>query len=378
MIRKLRKELLRKCLGVGLFCVGVVGVTTIFTCAKQSGQDSTQAGDTIQITQLKSADQASQNFSGALNSIITTRIITTRPSAAPVYLLPDEYLAPELAPYIRPALLNVEKLLRLRPNQEQGNFELPKCEDMKPECPDGGKINKFNCSSGQSGQKSWIEGEAEVSQCKDKNIVSSGRAKFRIEAESGGILSHLMVYFENFSIEIYDDKGSKKFTLEFKPSFQEDMIFKVEASGTDLEAKFSSEIILKGNSSTFSVDANIKQNTIFGDLKLSLSYTLGATDVISELTMEVSGKYSVATSPYWCGDGGFEITTVKPLKVKIKDETVDPCPNSGEIKLNNSAGIKFEGENITIDVSGQSKKYKCEEFLKICPYPLPSIYEFLP
>lgn len=203
-------------------------------------------------------------------------------------------------------------------------------------------------------------------------MVIDGRGKFRFEfeASSTGTIGHLTVYIENVLIELYDKNGNKSFTLEFKPSFYAELVLVSEVSSTGSEVKFSIKSTSRGNSSISNLKEKITQKIIFDNYKISL-YPSSST---SEFNVEVSGKYSIATSPSWCGDGGFEVTTVKPLKLGEGSS----CPKSGEIRLNNS-DIKFEGENIQIDVSGQSAKYKCEELLKICPYlPLPSIYDILP
>jgi hypothetical protein len=83
------------------------------------------------------------------------------------------------------------------------------------------------------------------------------------------------------------------------------------------------------------------------------------------MKMEISGMYSVETSPDSCIEGIFQYETVEPLKPSY-DESACPVA-SGKIKVNNSI-LEFSPDKVIVSVDGEQKIYSCEEFFNLCQY----------
>ena len=353
-------------------------------CASKEGSKSSDSSiQPITTTNFTSPEDASKKLSGTANSILTARILTARMgttdggtntgsgmSGAP--LAHEILLSPHLKKYT--------KRLNLKHSDEGNTCEIPtKCDETEllPECESGtAKLESCKIETNK------ITYTISTNSCKESEpddpntyFIYSGRGTFTQEckeysfAGTSTLLSQFSVALENVKIDIYQ-QNQKIYEYEFSPNFSISLNSSVEYKNNILSVIIN--IVSSGSAREKDVKGNIEQRSNFDNFKISLSleYQEGTTE--PGFSISLSGKYSYNTSTQWCGDGGFEVSTIEPLKF-----TDARCPNQGKLKLNN-AEIRFEGNNIKISVDGKEESLKCEEFLNSCPYPLKGAFNAVP
>jgi len=243
--------------------------------------------------------------------------------------------------------------------------EIPSCEG--PECESGNAELDCNVRANK------ITVIVSVNNCKvrDENMVISGRITFVGECKEYNIpgtsvlLPHISVTFENTKIEIYQE-NQKIHEYEFSPKLS--ISSTMSASSQNDTINFSSSLNLSGDSREKDFKQNIEQKVKIDNFIGTFNSSLNENT--AEFSFSFSGRYSVRTSPEWCGDGGFEVSTIEPLKFSSEQgNDVILCPTQGKLKINNSE-LSFVGNNVKISVDGQEKTLNCSEFLNSCPYPL--------
>ncbi|MCS7214145.1 MAG: hypothetical protein NZ927_08025 [Candidatus Calescibacterium sp.] len=387
-----------------------VFVTAFLSCAKEEGTSSgSNGGGTVQPKKdFASQKEASERIAGSLNSIVTARIVTARMETgggggtmAPRFSYIDERLK-----YHDIFVSKFhQKIQRFKVKEQQGNgdnygdevtiisvdlcqeFIGDNCQEFLPKCASGAaRIESCNISS--SGDKRSVVAVISADSCKDipdeskgnNYFIYNGKAQIFAECSLGASVLKMGSKYENFKIDYYE-AGRKVYEFEFSPS-----ISYVSEIGTDIGQEsmtLSASISINGNSREKDLVKNIEQRSSFSGLKLSAESTSnigqnmtnsndvtdfisGITDIVIDISFYVSGKYSITTSPQWCGDGEYQIKTDQPIKIKGGEE----CPYSGKLTVNNSS-VQFTGSNkVKIAVGNESKEYSCQELYALCPYPL--------
>jgi hypothetical protein len=277
-----------------------------------------------------------------------------------------------------------------------------------------GKVERFNCQSGHQSEskdgqetlKFWLTLDVAVSNCKEEfdegdYIITNGYFKAKIEfsatrqigAKQGETKTQPEIRKYKFKTEIDGDlttsesHGTMHSKIRIRPSQ-----FKIEGDAetfTDLEKSTEDTIstwVVSGKLLAEDLIANKREEYSFQDFKVKqeekwtfvneFSSSEGDIKIISgsqppeqisppEMKMEISGVYSVETSPDSCIEGIFQYETVEPLKPSY-DESACPVA-SGKIKVNNSI-LEFSQDKVIVSVDGERKIYSCEEFFNLCQY----------
>jgi hypothetical protein len=273
------------------------------------------------------------------------------------------------------------------------------CEKVEPpECTEG-KVEKFDCKSGgdEKLEMKWIRLEVALSECKEEYETESKGQNVKITEIRNG---YMKVYIEiikdrRFKIEADGDitvsklhNGELKLKARTKPSqFKiESYIESIKRELSGDQKKFIQTIksvgAISGKLLVEDLIKNRKEEHSFYDLKTraetkyiiseySTSYQDEGTRSepsypeysAPEVKMEISGIYSIETSPDSCVEGTFKYETIEPITPSYKSD----CPVAGKIKVNNSI-LEFSSDKVIISVDNQQKIYSCEEFFNLCQY----------
>lgn len=266
---------------------------------------------------------------------------------------------------------NIEKITRLKVYQENtepcpGIIREFSCDDLKPQCFSG-EVKLESCTvSGNKVSAIIVASECKEMQEGNTYTISGGRVTFNAECKytegvATTIVSRLRI--QNVSSQAFEN-NQKVYEVTI-PDFE--IISSYERQSNQDSYQYSFGITLTGKLSQKDLKQNIEQEIIFDNFGTSLKLE----------RVSISGKYSISTRPSWCGDGGFEVSTIDPLKISVEDN-LSECPVSGKLKVNN-AEITFDSDGVTIAVDqGFSEKYTCEEILNSCIYPLGNPSDLLP
>lgn len=383
-----------------------VSVAAFLSCAKEEGTSGgSDGGGTVQLKKnFASQKEASERIAGSLNSIVTARIVTARMETgggggtmAPRFSYIDERLK-----YHDVLVSKIhQKIQRFKVKEQQQNgdgdeattisvdpcqeFIGENCKDFLPQC-ESGKAEEIECNISED--KRSLVAVISADSCQeipDKSkrnnyFIHSGKAQIFAECSPEAGVLKIGLKYENGKIDYYE-AGRKVYEFEFSPSIS--YVSEIRTDIREESMTLSASISINGNSREKDLVKNIEQRSSFSGLKLSAEstsnigqnmtnpndvtdFTSGITDTVIDISFNVSGKYSVTTSPQWCGDGEYEIITDQPIKIKGGEE----CPYSGKLTVNNSS-VQFTGSNkVKITVGNEFKEYSCQELYALCPYPL--------
>jgi hypothetical protein len=312
----------------------------------------------------------------------------------------EEGKAPKVAAdSIKEILTYIRKSPRISQKHGFSIYDFFSCEKVEPpECTEG-KVEKFDCKSGgdEKLEMKWIRLEVALSECKEEYETESKGQNVKITEIRNG---YMKVYIEiikdrRFKIEADGDitvsklhNGELKLKARTKPSqFKiESYIESIKRELSGDQKKFIQTITsvgaISGKLLVEDLIKNRKEEHSFYDLKTraeakyiiseySTSYQDEGTRSepsypeysAPEVKMEISGIYSIETSPDSCVEGTFKYETIEPIIPSYKSD----CPVAGKIKVNNSI-LEFSSDKVIISVDNQQKIYSCEEFSNLCQY----------
>jgi hypothetical protein len=371
------------------------------------------------ITKFKSSEEAAKYLSGNMGSRVA---MVGSSSLAKEIAIEQEFPEGETSPNkeMSPKIVKnfmkktLQPLIKGSPRIVQKQFDIE--DAFLGACPEGprcveGKVERFNCQSGHQSEskdgqetlKFWLTLDVAVSNCKEEfdegdYIITNGYFKAKIEfsatrqigAKQGETKTQPEIRKYKFKTEIDGDlttsesHGTMHSKIRIRPSQ-----FKIEGdveTFTDLEKSTEYTIstwVVSGKLLAEDLIANKREEYSFQDFKVKqeekwtfvneFSSSEGDIKIISgsqppeqpEMKMEISGVYSVETSPDSCIEGIFQYETVEPLKPSY-DESACPVA-SGKIKVNNSI-LEFSQDKVIVSVDGDRKIYSCEEFFNLCQY----------
>jgi len=374
------------------------------------------------ITKFKSSEEAAKYLSGNMGGRVA---MVGSSSLAKEIAIEQEFPEGETSPNkeMSPKIVknfmkkNLQPLIKGSPRIVQKQFDIEYA--FLGACPEGprcveGKVERFNCQSGHQSEskdgqetlKFWLTLDVAVSNCKEEfdegdYIITNGYFKAKIEfsatrqigAKQGETKTQPEIRKYKFKTEIDGDlttsesHGTMHSKIRIRPSK-----FKIEGdveTFTDLEKSTEYTIstwVVSGKLLAEDLIANKREEYSFQDFKVKqeekwtfvneFSSSEGDIKIISgsqppeqisppEMKMEISGVYSVETSPDSCIEGIFQYETVEPLKPSY-DESACPVA-SGKIKVNNSI-LEFSQDKVIVSVDGERKIYSCEEFFNLCQY----------
>lgn len=374
------------------------------------------------ITKFKSSEEAAKYLSGNMGGRVA---MVGSSSLAKEIAIEQEFPEGETSPNkeMSPKIVKnfmkktLQPLIKGSPRIVQKQFDIE--DAFLGACPEGprcveGKVERFNCQSGHQSEskdgqetlKFWLTLDVAVSNCKEEfdegdYIITNGYFKAKIEfsvtrqigAKQGETKTQPEIRKYKFKTEIDGDlttsesHGTMHSKIRIRPSQ-----FKIEGdveTFTDLEKSTEYTIstwVVSGKLLAEDLIANKREEYSFQDFKVKqeekwtfvneFSSSEGDIKIISgsqppeqisppEMKMEISGVYSVETSPDSCIEGIFQYETVEPLKPSY-DESACPVA-SGKIKVNNSI-LEFSQDKVIVSVDGERKIYSCEEFFNLCQY----------
>ena len=374
------------------------------------------------ITKFKSSEEAAKYLSGNMGGRVA---MVGSSSLAKEIAIEQEFPEGETSPNkeMSPKIVknfmkkNLQPFIKGSPRIVQKQFDIEYA--FLGACPEGprcveGKVERFNCQSGHQSEskdgqetlKFWLTLDVAVSNCKEEfdegdYIITNGYFKAKIEfsatrqigAKQGETKTQPEIRKYKFKTEIDGDlttsesHGTMHSKIRIRPSQ-----FKIEGdveTFTDLEKSTEYTIstwVVSGKLLAEDLIANKREEYSFQDFKVKqeekwtfvneFSSSEGDIKIISgsqppeqisppEMKMEISGVYSVETSPDSCIEGIFQYETVEPLKPSY-DESACPVA-SGKIKVNNSI-LEFSQDKVIVSVDGERKIYSCEEFFNLCQY----------
>jgi hypothetical protein len=389
-------------------------ITSAFIIVFGCGEDKSNKPT---ITKFKSSEEAAKYLSGNMGGRVA---MVVGSSLAKEVAVEQEFPKDETSSQMSPKILKkfmektLQPLIKGSPRIVQKQFDIEAV--FLGACPEGprcveGKVERFNCQSGNQSEsnggqetlKFWLTLDVAVSNCKEEfdkgdYIITNGYFKAKIEfsavrqigSKQGETPPQHEIKKYKFKTEIDGDltisesHGTMHSKIRIKPSQ-----FKIEGDAetfTDLEKSTEDTIstwVVSGKLLAEDLIANKKEEYSFQDFKVKqeekwifvneFSSSEGDIKIISgsqppeqpETKMEISGMYSVETSPDSCIEGIFQYETVEPLKPSY-DESACPVA-SGKIKVNNSI-LEFSQDKVIVSVDGERKIYSCEEFFNLCQY----------
>jgi hypothetical protein len=371
------------------------------------------------ITKFKSSEEAAKYLSGNMGGRVA---MVGSSSLAKEIAIEQEFPEGETSPNkeMSPKIVKnfmkktLQPLIKGSPRIVQKQFDIE--DAFLGACPEGprcveGKVERFNCQSGHQSEskdgqetlKFWLTLDVAVSNCKEEfdegdYIITNGYFKAKIEfsatrqigAKQGETKTQPEIRKYKFKTEIDGDLTTSEShgTMHSKIRIRLSQ-FKIEGDAetfTDLEKSTEDTIstwVVSGKLLAEDLIANKREEYSFQDFKVKqeekwtfvneFSSSEGDIKIISgsqppeqiEMKMEISGMYSVETSPDSCIEGIFQYETVEPLKPSY-DESACPVA-SGKIKVNNSI-LEFSQDKVIVSVDGERKIYSCEEFFNLCQY----------
>jgi hypothetical protein len=374
------------------------------------------------ITKFKSSEEAAKYLSGNMGGRVA---MVGSSSLAKEIAIEQEFPEGETSPNkeMSPKIVKnfmkktLQPLIKGSPRIVQKQFDIE--DAFLGACPEGprcveGKVERFNCQSGHQSEskdgqetlKFWLTLDVAVSNCKEEfdegdYIITNGYFKAKIEfsatrqigAKQGETKTQPEIRKYKFKTEIDGDLTTSEShgTMHSKIRIRLSQ-FKIEGDAetfTDLEKSTEDTIstwVVSGKLLAEDLIANKREEYSFQDFKVKqeekwtfvneFSSSEGDIKIISgsqppeqisppEMKMEISGVYSVETSPDSCIEGIFQYETVEPLKPSY-DESACPVA-SGKIKVNNSI-LEFSQDKVIVSVDGERKIYSCEEFFNLCQY----------
>jgi hypothetical protein len=389
-------------------------ITSAFIIVFGCGEDKSNKPT---ITKFKSSEEAAKYLSGNMEGRVA---MVGGSSLAKEVAVEQEFPKDETSSQMSPKILKkfmektLQPLIKGSPRIVQKQFDIEAV--FLGACPEGprcveGKVERFNCQSGNQSEsnggqetlKFWLTLDVAVSNCKEEfdkgdYIITNGYFKAKIEfsavrqigSKQGETPTQHEIKKYKFKTEVDGDlttsesHGTMHSKIRIKPSQ-----FKIEGDAetfTDLEKSTEDTIstwVVSGKLLAEDLIANKKEEYSFQDFKVKqeekwifadkFSSSEGDIKIISgsqppeqpETKMEISGMYSVETSPDSCIEGIFQYETVEPLKPSY-DESACPVA-SGKIKVNNSI-LEFSQDKVMVSVDGEQKIYSCEEFFNLCQY----------
>jgi viroplasmin and RNaseH domain-containing protein len=374
------------------------------------------------ITKFKSSEEAAKYLSGNMGGRVA---MVGSSSLAKEIAIEQEFPEGETSPNkeMSPKIVKnfmektLQPLIKGSPRIVQKQFDIE--DAFLGACPEGprcveGKVERFNCQSGHQSEskdgqetlKFWLTLDVAVSNCKEEfdegdYVITNGYFKAKIEfsatrqirSKQGETPTQPEIRKYKFKTEIDGDlttsesHGTMHSKIRIRPSQ-----FKIEGDAetfTNLEKSTEKTIstwLISGKLLAEDLIANKREEYSFQDFKVKqeekwifaneFSSSEGDIKIISgsqppeqisppEMKMEISGVYSVETSPDSCIEGIFQYETVEPLKPSY-DESACPVA-SGKIKVNNSI-LEFSQDKVIVSVDGERKIYSCEEFFNLCQY----------
>jgi hypothetical protein len=389
-------------------------ITSAFIIVFGCGEDKSNKPT---ITKFKSSEEAAKYLSGNMGGRVA---MVGSSSPAKEVAVEQEFPKDETSSQMSPKILKkfmektLQPLIKGSPRIVQKQFDIEAV--FLGACPEGprcveGKVERFNCQSGNQSEsnggqetlKFWLTLDVAVSNCKEEfdegdYIITNGYFKAKIEfsatrqigSKQGENPTQPEIRKYKFKTEVDGDlttsesHGTMQSKIRIKPSQ-----FKIEGDAetfTDLEKSTEDTIstwVVSGKLLAEDLIANKREEYSFQDFKVKqeekwifadkFSSSEGDIKIISgsqppeqpEMKMEISGMYSVETSPDSCIEGIFQYETVEPLKPSY-DESACPVA-SGKIKVNNSI-LEFSQDKVMVSVDGEQKIYSCEEFFNLCRY----------
>jgi hypothetical protein len=392
-------------------------ITSAFIIVFGCGEDKSEKPA---ITKFKSSEEAAKYLSGNMGGRVA---MVGGSSPAKEVAVGQEFPKDETSSQMSPKILKkfmektLQPLIKGSPRIVQKQFDIEAV--FLGACPEGprcveGKVERFNCQSGNQSEsndgqetlKFWLTLDVAVSNCKEEfdegdYIITNGYFKAKIEfsatrqigSKQGENPTQPEIRKYKFKTEVDGDLttsesyGTMHSKIRIKPSQ-----FKIEGDAetfTDLEKSTEDTIstwLISGKLLAEDLIANKKEEYSFQDFKVKqeekwifadkFSSSEGDIKIISgsqppeqtsppEMKMEISGAYSVETSPDSCIEGIFQYETVEPLKPSYAESA---CPvSSGKIKVNNSI-LEFSHDKVIVSVDSEQKIYSCEEFFNLCQY----------
>jgi hypothetical protein len=394
-------------------------ITSAFIIVFGCGEDKSNKPA---ITKFKSSEEAAKYLSGNMGGRVA---MVGGSSLAKETAIEQEFPEGETSPNkeMSPKIVKnfmektLQPLIKGSPRIVQKQFDIE--DAFLGACPEGprcveGKVERFNCQSGHQSEskdgqetlKFWLTLDVAVSNCKEEfdegdYVITNGYFKAKIEfsatrqirSKQGETPTQPEIRKYKFKTEIDGDlttsesHGTMHSKIRIRPSQ-----FKIEGDAetfTNLEKSTEKTIstwLISGKLLAEDLIANKREEYSFQDFKVKqeekwifaneFSSSEGDIKIISgsqppeqisppEMKMEISGVYSVETSPDSCIEGIFQYETVEPLKPSY-DESACPVA-SGKIKVNNSI-LEFSQDKVIVSVDGERKIYSCEEFFNLCQY----------
>jgi hypothetical protein len=348
-------------------------ITSVFFIALGCGKDKSSEIKSSAESEIKSstklpetrfkdlADAASRlsyNIKGNIGSSPLEMFIKTDEEVSGSSQI-EEGKAPKVAAdSIKEILTYIRKSPRISQKHGFSIDDFFSCEKVEPpECTEG-KVEKFDCKSGgdEKLEMKWIRLEVALSECKEEYETESKGQNVKITEIRNG---YMKVYIEiigdrRFKIEADGDitvsklhNGELKLKARTKPSqFKiESYIESIKRELSGDQKKFIQTITsvgaISGKLLVEDLIKSRKEEHSFYDLKTraeakyiiseySTSYQDEGTRSepsypeysAPEVKMEISGIYSIETSPDSCVEGTFKYETIEPIIPSYKSD----CP----------------------------------------------------